>query len=358
MKAIGTIAYVTKGLYDPSVTYKEMDVVLYSGSLWEPKKETTGNAPPETQQSEDGTPASNEWWKLFLPGALGDDYVKKTELSKAPTGDEPGKPGVNFPDGKTIKIDGDGMLTGVPLDFIGDWKELQESMESGEVTEGMTGFIFGSEGGSEDPDHPNSFLFDIDDFLSTVSSNAVQNRIVTAALNRIEELANQNKQIIEETKALRATLTEFGMGKICPTDLVDATEDNGLVLGAKEKNASVSGSLANGLESIRDFFSIKQVNITLKENVGQSYGMNAYRSGNSLFISMNILPSRAISNEAVATIQGVSLASPFYIYKMEYDSTHKVRYELKNITGGISVLLDTEGGSSYYCIMCCSVLVR
>ena len=90
MKKIGRVKYVTKGVYDPDVTYKKQDVVLYEGSLWEPKQETTGNAPPDHQRNEDGTPASNEFWQLFLPGALGDDYVKKTDLSKPPTETEAG----------------------------------------------------------------------------------------------------------------------------------------------------------------------------------------------------------------------------------------------------------------------------
>lgn len=146
MKEIGRIAYVTKGLYDPSVTYKEMDVVLYGGSLWEPKKETTGNAPPETQKNEDGTPASNEWWQLFLPGALGDDYVKKTDLAVAPTETEPGKAGVVIPDGKTIRWE-NGLLVGASVDFVGTKDELLAAIESGSVKEGATAYLFDIGGG-------------------------------------------------------------------------------------------------------------------------------------------------------------------------------------------------------------------
>lgn len=245
MKAIGTIAYVTKGSYDPSVTYKEMEVVLYEGSLWEPKKETTGNPPPDYQRNEDGTPAENEFWQLFLPGALGDDYVKKTDLSKAPTETAAGKPGVNFPDGKTIQVDENGMLTGTPLDFMGTWKELQEGIASGEITDGMVGYIEGTPDNPEDPDHPNNILIHIDDYLSLVSSNAVQNRIITAELNLIKELVEQNKQLIEETKALRASVEEFGLSKICPVSVTDVTENNGIVLGAVEKNESIEGTISN-----------------------------------------------------------------------------------------------------------------
>lgn len=254
MKKIGRVKYITKGQYDPTVTYTEMEVVLYEGSLWEPKKETTGNSPPDHQRNEDGTPAENEFWQLFLPGALGDDYVKKTDIAIAPTETETGKAGIVKPDGKTIRVGEDGLLTGTSLDFMGTLKELQEGLTSGEITNGMTGYINGTPDNPEDPDHPNNILIHIDDYLSLVSSNAVQNRIITAELNLIKELVEQNKQLIEETKALRASVEEFGLSKICPVSVTDVTENNGIVLGAIEKNQSIEGTMANiftnGLSSL------------------------------------------------------------------------------------------------------------
>ena len=82
-----------------------------------------------------------------------------------------------------------------------------------------------------------------DNALSPESENAVQNKVIETEVKKLDKA-------ISDAVALRASLTGFGMGKICPTDLVDATEDNGLVLGAKEKNASVSGSLANQIETL------------------------------------------------------------------------------------------------------------
>lgn len=276
MEKIGRIKYTSNGEYSPDATYTPMNTVLFEGSRWECIKETTGNAPPDHVKNEDGSIAENEFWRLFLPGALGDDYVKKTDLAQPPTETDPGKAGIVLPDGKTIKVE-DGLLTGVPLDFIGGWKELQDGLESGEITEGMTGFIEGSEGGTEDPDHPNNFLFDIDDFLSTVSSNAVQNRIVTAALNRLEQLEN-------ETRALRASLESFGLVKIAPVDLVDVTEDNGLVLGAKEKNASVEGTLASEIEKLK---TVHRGTIELNSNF-TIYGTSYTKCGRiaTVFISV------------------------------------------------------------------------
>ena len=241
MSDAGRVGFVYRQNYDPSVQYEELDVVKFGMSLWTPKVVTIGNPPPDRSQEGQENVEENDFWVMFLPGALGDDYVKKTDLSRPPTETEAGNPGVNFPDGKTIQIDENGMLTGTPLDFMGTWKSLQEGIASGEIKDGMIGYIRGDSENEEDSDHPNSFLFPVDDFLSLISSNAVQNRIVTAALERLEQLEN-------ETRALRASLEQFGLAKICPLDLTDVTEDNGMVLGAVEKNASIEGTLASDIQ--------------------------------------------------------------------------------------------------------------
>lgn len=268
MKKIGRVKYVTKGIYNPAVTYKKQDVVLYEGSLWEPKQETTGNAPPDHQRNEDGTPASNEFWQLFLPGALGDDYVKKTDLSKPPTETEAGKPGINYPDGKTIQMDENGMLTGTPLDFSGTWDELFAGIDSGEVKDGMVGYVKGTKSDPDNPNHPNNLLLDFDDYLSLYSSNAPQNRIVTAMLNQIKALAEQNAQLIEDVKELRASVNSFGLAKVCPVSVTNVTEDNGMVLGGWEKNESVAGSLANRIANNRNALAKKQQFYTSLESIG------------------------------------------------------------------------------------------
>lgn len=245
MSDAGRVGFVYRHNYDQTVQYEELDVVKFGMSLWTPKAATIGNSPPDQSQEGQENVEENEFWKMFLPGALGSDYVKKTDLSKPPTETEAGKPGINYPDGKTIQIDENGMMTGTPLDFMGTLKELQEGIASGEITEGMIGYIEGTPDNPEDPDHPNSMLIHIDDHLSLVSSNVVQNRIITAELNLIKKLVEQNKQLIEETKALRASVEEFGLSKICPVGVTDVTENNGMVLGAWEKNASVNGTISN-----------------------------------------------------------------------------------------------------------------
>lgn len=112
MKEIGTIAYTTKGVYSPDATYQPMNVVLYAGSLWECTAETTENTPPDHQYEENGDAASNDYWRLFLPGASRDDYVKKTDIAEAPTDTTPGKAGIVIPDGETITVDENGKISG------------------------------------------------------------------------------------------------------------------------------------------------------------------------------------------------------------------------------------------------------
>lgn len=239
MKKIGRIKYVTRGVYDPDTTYREMDVVLFEGSLWEPKKETTGNPPPDHQRNEDGTPASNEFWKLFLPGALGDDYVKKTDLAVQKTETSAGKPGISYPDGKTIFADENGMLTGATAGKRLTQEEMNEQLTSGELETGNVVYLTGPAEGT------GGLVVKVDAELNADSVHAIRNSAVTNAINAANALIAENQRLIAETKALRATLESFGLSKICPVGVTDATEANGMVLGAFEKNASVEGSLSN-----------------------------------------------------------------------------------------------------------------
>lgn len=78
--------------------------------------------------------------------------------------------------------------------------------------------------------------------ISDESENAPQNKAVAAAVEALDSA-------IADAIALRASLTGFGMSKICPVDLTDVTEANGIVLGGFEKNAAVAGSLANKIEN-------------------------------------------------------------------------------------------------------------
>lgn len=246
MNDAGRIGFVYKYDYDPAETYEKLDVVLFGPSLWTPKQDTTGNPPPDQSQSGQENVRENEFWTMFLPGAPGSDYIKKTDISKAPTETESGKPGINFPDGKTIQIGEDGMLVGTPLDFTGTLKELQDAITSGEVKDGMTGYVSGTGVDGEDENHPNNMLFDFDNFLSTISSNAPQNRAVTAAINEL-------RNAVESINQLRATLEAYGLAKI--TESTTVTEaDSGLVLGAKEKNPNFEGGLANLIKKIEPNF--------------------------------------------------------------------------------------------------------
>lgn len=241
MKKIGRIKYTTMGQYDPEVTYTEMNTVLYEGSRWEAKKETTGNAPPDNPKNDDGTLAENEFWRLFLPGALGDDYVKKTDLSKAPTETEPGKPGISYPDGKTIFADENGMLTGATSGKELTQEEMDEQLASGDLEPGSVVFLTGEAEGT------NGLAIIVDKELNENSVHAIRNSAVAKVINAANALIAENQRLIAEAQALRATLDSFGLSKICPVDVTDVTEANGMVLGAWEKNASVEGSLANNI---------------------------------------------------------------------------------------------------------------
>lgn len=80
--------------------------------------------------------------------------------------------------------------------------------------------------------------------INSLNTSITQKEAQIADLQtRDGELSQQ----IADAKALRSTPDTYGMARIAPTGLTSATDDNGLVLGAKEKNAAVNGTLANGV---------------------------------------------------------------------------------------------------------------
>ena len=66
-------------------------------------------------------------------------------------------------------------------------------------------------------------------------------------LNRIENL----EKAVDVLKSSRSSTEDFGLSKISDSTTV-TTSDSGLVLGAKENNASISGTLANKILKVSD----------------------------------------------------------------------------------------------------------
>lgn len=238
MNDAGRVGFVYKFDYDPTADYEILDVVLHGPSLWTPKQNTTGNAPPDQSQPGQESVRENEFWEIFLPGALGADYVKKTNISKAPTETEPGVPGINFPDGKTITINESGMMTGAVSGKTLTQKEMDEQLASGELEKGDVVYLTGPAVGE------NGLLVKVDKELKD-SVNPVQNRVVKEALDRLDSL-------ITETNALRATLESYGFAKISESTAVTET-DSGLVLSAKEKNAAIEGTIAHEIANTNQY---------------------------------------------------------------------------------------------------------
>lgn len=78
---------------------------------------------------------------------------------------------------------------------------------------------------------------------------------------KIRELEEMDRKITE----MRASLEAFGMSGICPAGLTDVTEDNGMVLGAFEKNASIEGSISNEIKENTE--NIQKVPEQIKSNL-------------------------------------------------------------------------------------------
>lgn len=65
-------------------------------------------------------------------------------------------------------------------------------------------------------------------------------------LDRISLLENE----VSKLKQQKASKTEYGMAQI--SDSTDVTTDVGFVLGAKEKNAAVNGTIANKISQVEE----------------------------------------------------------------------------------------------------------
>lgn len=195
MNDAGRIGFVYKQNYDPTASYEELDVVKFGMSLWTPKGDTTGNAPPDQSQEGQENVEENDFWKLFLPGALGSDYVKKTDLAT------PEKPGIVQPDGKTIRIKnnllvGAGSLTMKKAEF-------EEKLANGEIEDGTIVNV--------EDDYLTQF--DIDNHLSETSLNPVQNRVITAALGEVRDLLGGISFSVTEEGLVRASWNDEQEGE-------------------------------------------------------------------------------------------------------------------------------------------------
>lgn len=111
---------------------------------------------------------------------------------------------------------------------------------------------------------PNGWTGKIDSSMSTESKRPLENRIITNALQKID-------RDIEQLFQLRASLTGYGFSKICPTEITTVTEDEGLVLGAKEKNPALEGTMANETEKLK----AKKINLNILSEYGVIYQLQS-----------------------------------------------------------------------------------
>lgn len=132
---------------------------------------------------------------------------------------------------------------------------------------------------------PNGWTGKIDSSMSTESKRPLENRIITNALQKID-------RDIEQLFQLRSSLSQYGLSKICPTELTTVTEDNGLVLGAKEKNPAIEGTLANISKKI---VQNKVINIYKASIDVQSINGLYYKYFKSVFLEEGIEESKVLS---------------------------------------------------------------
>lgn len=201
MADAGKISFVFRGEYKAANFYELLDVVLYKGSLYTPKKYTTGNAPGE----------DTEFWQLYLPGINPDDFVTSDRIGQ-PEGvaslGENGKvptsqlPTMNYVS-KTEKGTANGVATldntgKVPLEQIPDDISVEEMTGATEDEDGESGTVPKPLAGEQDRflrvdgTWANVKQITVDDELSTESENPVQNKVVTDAIEKAAMISNPN----------------------------------------------------------------------------------------------------------------------------------------------------------------------
>lgn len=83
---------------------------------------------------------------------------------------------------------------------------------------------------------PNGWAGQIDSEPSLESRSPLENRVITGKFQEIDYDIEQISQ--------KASTEDYGLSKICPVVTTDVTSPAGLVLGAFEKNESITGSMA------------------------------------------------------------------------------------------------------------------
>lgn len=184
MAIAGRVAIVPQGEFDISATYKRLDMVFYDGNGYVAKKEATGKLPTD-----------EEFWMQSTEGAV--TKVATTEQA-----------GIVKPDGVTITVTEDGTITGASTEFVGTMADYEAAVAAGEIKDGTIVNITDDYqvGGSNEveiattekpgivkPDGTSITVDEegtisvttsitIDDALSDVSENPVQNKVITSSL--------------------------------------------------------------------------------------------------------------------------------------------------------------------------------
>jgi len=221
MSDAGKVGFVYKFDYDPAAPYEKLDVVKYGMSLWTPKTDTIGNPPPDQSQYGQEDAQENDFWVLFLPGALGSEYVKKTDISAPPTETESGKPGVNYPDGKTITIDENGMLTGAPTGRSLTKEEMNTQLSDGTLEDGSAVYLSGNE---QDGDRGNMVGLIIDGQFVPYGMVGLRDGVPVYLFNTYEEYEAAKPNLVDPCVFI--TLDDLDTGGWTFDDALDPESEN------------------------------------------------------------------------------------------------------------------------------------
>ena len=142
---------------------------------------------------------------------------------------------------------------------------------------------------------------------------------------------------IAELRSLRASLERYGMAMISESEAV-TDADSGLVLSAKEKNATVEGTMANSIEKLvnKTEHIINKTVITLTNvDITTRSGRGAYYSADHVPFSDYGIDGSKVISVSIRTWSGAVSLFNIYYNDQGFQFAYDVGQVVYNVTVGV-----------------------
>lgn len=327
--------YTKSGFFYFSSTYKPINipsglsngwlmVIAYNGAVTKQIFMRHGTTNTNDYMTYVRTNTGSNWsnWKRF---AMGNDVTIAT-TSKA---------GIVKPDGKTITVSSDGTIVGAASGFTGTKAEANKALDDGELAEGEIVNI------TDDYDVADVY----DSELSDTSENAVQNKVVTAAIttaqNRADTAYNLGIMALpwKGAKVKNVTVSNTAPALLPANTPTPWNEEVSNRIRLYTTGKMINGYAFNVVMSIESFARTQAANIpanTYCQAAAIMHQLNPVESGKTE-VFREVLTIHEGATGATSEHQGWSNFS--WIRPLQMDKVFWVEYILYDLTTGLYVPL-------------------